>query len=80
VPLAYIARLSYEVTERLTFPHTAGVATFIHKPESADAPPTCTRLSDGTGVWVVRFDATLRRLAFYCPTRHPQFYDPFGPA
>jgi hypothetical protein len=42
---------------------------------SASGAPPCTRLSDGTGVWVVRYDAAAGKLAFYCPTRSPRYYD-----
>jgi hypothetical protein len=48
----------------------------------AGKAPTCTRLGDGTGVWVVRYDLAAGRLAFYCPGRSPAFYDPqaFAPS
>ena len=77
-PLAQIARLTPVPTERLEYSRTASVATLIHEPASARTAPTCTRLSDGTGVWIARYDAGAGKLAFYCPTRHPQFYDPGG--
>jgi hypothetical protein len=75
VPLAQIARLSTTVTEKPEFSHTASVATLLHEAVSARNAPPCTRLSDGTGVWVVRYDATAGSLAFYCPTRSPRYYD-----
>jgi hypothetical protein len=34
-----------------------------------------TRVRNPTGVWVVRYDTAARKLALYCPTRHPQYYD-----
>ncbi len=75
LPLARIAKLSPQVTQSPEFSQSASVATLMHMSVTAHNPPPCTRLSDGTGVWVVRFDASLRKLAFYCPTRHPQFYE-----
>jgi hypothetical protein len=74
-PLALIAGLVPEVRERLEFAESAGVATLIHEPATARAAPTCTRLSDGTGVWVVRYDTAARKFALYCPTRRPRYYD-----
>lgn len=50
------------------------VATLMHEPVGAGANSPCTRLSDGTGVWVVRYDPARRALALYCPTRRPKFY------
>ena len=75
VPLARMAGLRPVVTESLEFSNSPSVATLLHESVSARTPPTCTRLSDGTGVWVARYDSSAARLALYCPTRHPQFYD-----
>jgi hypothetical protein len=75
IPLAHMARLIPALVERLQFVRSASVATLVHERVSPGAPPTCTRLSDGTGVWVARFDASAGKLAFYCPTRRPRFYD-----
>jgi 4-amino-4-deoxy-L-arabinose transferase-like glycosyltransferase len=76
VPLAQIARLAPVITRSLEYSESASVATLVHESVHALAAPTCTRLSDGTGVWVVRYDTAARKLVFYCPTRRPQFYDP----
>ncbi len=57
------------------FAHVASIATLLHEPVGAHSPPTCTRLSNGTGVWVVRYFAPARKLALYCPRRRPSFYD-----
>ncbi|HSZ05798.1 MAG TPA: glycosyltransferase family 39 protein [Solirubrobacteraceae bacterium] len=76
VPLAQIARLAPAITRSLEYSESASVATLVHESVHARAAPTCTRLSDGTGVWVVRYDTAARKLAFYCPTRRPRFYDP----
>lgn len=54
---------------------SASYATLIHEPVGPRSPPTCTRLSNGTGVWVVRYLTSSRKFALYCPTRRPQFYD-----
>ena len=74
-PLSVIARLNWVSTSKVEFSRSASVATLIHEPVTADSPPTCRRLSDGTGVWIVRYDALAAKLALYCPSRHPQFYD-----
>jgi DNA-directed RNA polymerase II subunit RPB1 len=78
VPLMRIAGLTLSITRTPEFSKSPGVVTLIHEPVIAHAPATCTRLSDGTGVWVVRYDTAARKLALYCPYRHPQFYDPGG--
>lgn len=50
------------------------VVELLHQSIHADTPPPCTRLSDGTGVWVVRLKAATRRVSLYCPWRQPNFY------
>jgi 4-amino-4-deoxy-L-arabinose transferase-like glycosyltransferase len=75
LPLTRIAGLSRTVTNVPEFGHSSNVATLIHLPITVHSPPACTRLSDGTGVWVVRYDTAAGKLAYYCPTRHPRFYD-----
>jgi hypothetical protein len=37
-------------------------------------PPTCTRLTDGTGVWVLRANPATGKVEHYCPFRRPEFY------
>lgn len=74
LPLSRVAGLEAEVTRSPEFVRSEAVATLIHEPVAADAPPTCTRVSDGTGVWVVRYDTAVGKLALYCPTRRPAFY------
>ncbi len=74
-PLSLFAKLNWAATPKVEFSHSASVATLIHEPVTADSPPACRRLSDGTGVWIVRYDALAAKLALYCPSRHPQFYD-----
>jgi 4-amino-4-deoxy-L-arabinose transferase-like glycosyltransferase len=75
IPLAQIARLSPAITPSLEFSRSPNVATLIHESVSASTAAPCTRLSDSTGVWIARFDTVAGKLAFYCPTRRPQFYD-----
>jgi Dolichyl-phosphate-mannose-protein mannosyltransferase len=75
-PLAKIAGLTPVITREPEFSPTASIATLLHEPANAHSAPPCTRLSDGTGVWVVRYDASARQLAFYCPTRRPRYYAP----
>jgi Dolichyl-phosphate-mannose-protein mannosyltransferase len=76
VSLAQIAGLTPVALRSLEFSPSAGTVTLLHGPVSERSAPPCTRLSDGTGVWVARYDASARAMAFYCPTRRPQFYDP----
>lgn len=73
-PLALIARLTPVVTRGLRFGDSSSVATFVHRPISLHGPPPCATLSDGTGVYVVRFDPAAGRRMFYCPSRHPAYY------
>ncbi len=80
LPLARIAGLSPGITRTTEFSNSSDAATLIHLPISAHYPPICTRLSDGTGVWVVRYSSSSRRLELYCPSRHPQFYGPLPSA
>jgi 4-amino-4-deoxy-L-arabinose transferase-like glycosyltransferase len=86
LPLARIAGLTPALVGRVEFSRSPQVATLIHLPITAHAPPTCTRVKEisevwvdryetaVTGVWVVRYDTAAGKLAFYCPTRHPQYY------
>jgi hypothetical protein len=80
LPLARIAQLTPVVTQSPEFGSVASVATLIHKSIGRGGPAACTRLSDGTGVWVVRFDVAARKLAFFCPADRPRFYDLFRAA
>jgi hypothetical protein len=73
-PLAMIAQLTFVVTNKLEYIRSASAATLVHEAVRAGTPSACTRLSDGTGVWVVRYDTVADQLAFYCPERHPQYY------
>lgn len=78
LPLARIAGLAAEVTETPEYARSPSVVTLIHHALTRHSPPTCTRLSDGTGVWVVRYDAAAHELAYYCPSPRPHFYAPAG--
>jgi len=73
-PLALMSGMTPVLTRRLEFSSRSSVATLVHTPVRARAQPTCTRLSDGTGVWVVRYDPSARELALFCPTHRPRFY------
>ena len=76
--LARIANLSPALTEAPEFSNSTQVATLIHGPITAHTPPICTEVSNdagASGVWVARYDASVRKLALYCPTRRPQYYD-----
>jgi Dolichyl-phosphate-mannose-protein mannosyltransferase len=77
-PLARIAGLQIAILSGLEFSRSPSTATLIHEPVTTRAQPTCTRVADGTGVWVVRYDLAAQKLALYCPTRNPRFYDVGG--
>jgi hypothetical protein len=74
LPLAQIAGLVPALTNTPEFSKSPSVATLVHQPVTANGPPACARVSDGTGVWIVRYDVSQNKLALYCPTRRPQFY------
>jgi 4-amino-4-deoxy-L-arabinose transferase-like glycosyltransferase len=69
-PLAMIAGLESSHEPALAKVDPAAAA-LIHLPISPGDPPPCTRLSDGTGVWVLRANQASRKLELYCPFRHP---------
>jgi 4-amino-4-deoxy-L-arabinose transferase-like glycosyltransferase len=71
-PLALIAGLLPSINASLLTASPAA-AEMIHQSISPDLPPACTRLTDGTGVWVLRLAAT-GKIEFYCPYRAPQYY------
>jgi 4-amino-4-deoxy-L-arabinose transferase-like glycosyltransferase len=73
-PLAQIAGLTPAITEQPQYAPQATVATLLHEPIAARTAPPCTSLRDRTGVWVVRYEPTARKLAMYCPTRTPRYY------
>lgn len=78
IALARIANLTEGITYNTQFVNSPLVATLIHEPIAANAPPACTVVSDdagSSGVWVARYDASAGKLALYCPTRRPQYYD-----
>jgi 4-amino-4-deoxy-L-arabinose transferase-like glycosyltransferase len=75
IPLAQIAGLAPVLTNTPEFSSSPSVATLVHEAIAPHGPATCARLSDGTGVWVVRYDSAAHKLALYCPARHLQYYD-----
>ncbi|HSZ68970.1 MAG TPA: glycosyltransferase family 39 protein [Solirubrobacteraceae bacterium] len=87
LPLARIAGLEAVIARKLEFSSSPEIATLIHEPIAAHAPPTCTRVKEisevwvnryetaVTGVWIARFDPAAGKIALYCPTRQPQYYD-----
>jgi 4-amino-4-deoxy-L-arabinose transferase-like glycosyltransferase len=72
-PLAMIAGLKPSYQTSLVNEGST-VVDLVHESVSPKAPPTCTRLSDGTGVWVVRANPATSKIELFCPYRHPQFY------
>lgn len=76
LPLTRIAGLRPIITGAPEFSNASTAATFLHLPINAQSPPgaPCARLSDGTGVWVVRANPTTQRRELYCPSRRPQYY------
>jgi hypothetical protein len=77
-PISRIAGLTPAPAGRLEYASSASVATLIHEAVSSHRPSACTRLSDGTAVWVIRYDEAAGKLSYYCPSRRPQFYAPAG--
>jgi hypothetical protein len=72
-PLALIAGLGESLETELVRTDPT-VAVLLHRPVSAGSAATCTRLSDGTGVWVAREDTATGIVEYYCPFHHPRFY------
>jgi 4-amino-4-deoxy-L-arabinose transferase-like glycosyltransferase len=71
--LALIARLEMS-REPALVKVDSRAAALVHLPIAPSAPPACTRLTDGTGVWVLRRNPASAKVDLYCPFRHPQFY------
>ena len=71
-PLVTIAKMqpSFETSLVST---SSKVVALVHLPISPNLPPTCTTLSDGTGVWVLRLNPA-GKVQLYCPYRSPQYY------
>ena len=71
--LALIARLQ-------TSPNTAlvtrnrRIVALIHGHVSMHAPRSCTTLTDGTGVWIIRRHTSEGMLSLYCPYPQPHYY------
>jgi hypothetical protein len=57
---------------------SASTVALIHESIPPGAAPPCTRLSDGTGVWVTRRNPASGKFGLYCPFRHPGFYGHLG--
>ncbi len=76
LPLTRIAELAPIVTGPPEFSSASNTATLLHLPVTAGAPPPCARLTDGTGVWVGRYNPASGKVELYCPYRSPQFYGP----
>jgi 4-amino-4-deoxy-L-arabinose transferase-like glycosyltransferase len=72
-PLFMIVKMLPSIEPSLLNGNTAVVA-LVHKAILPGSPPACTTLSDGTGVWVLRFNAASRMVGFYCPSRNPRYY------
>jgi 4-amino-4-deoxy-L-arabinose transferase-like glycosyltransferase len=72
-PLTFIAGLLPSIETSLASSSPTAV-TVVHQPLTSSLPPACTRLSDGTGVWVLRRDPTSGKLVYYCPSRSPHYY------
>jgi 4-amino-4-deoxy-L-arabinose transferase-like glycosyltransferase len=87
-PLVRFAKLTPALTETPQFSRSPSVVTLIHEPVTSTSPPPCTRVSrlkagtiwitrepPGAGIWVARYDPVARKLALYCPSRRPRYYD-----
>jgi 4-amino-4-deoxy-L-arabinose transferase-like glycosyltransferase len=73
LPLAVIAGLEHSF-EPIRLAGNPENAALLHFPVRVEAPPTCTRLSDGTGVWVFRGNPTSGMRELYCPFPRPHYY------
>jgi 4-amino-4-deoxy-L-arabinose transferase-like glycosyltransferase len=73
-PLAVIAHLTPAVAGKLEFVRSPQIATLVHTAVTPSSPPACARLSDGSGVWVARYDPPARKFALFCPRRTPRYY------
>jgi hypothetical protein len=71
-PLAEAAHLSHVITYTPELSTSPDEATLIHKSPAPDEPEACTTLSDGTAVWVVRYDTDSGQPALFCPWQNPQ--------
>jgi hypothetical protein len=74
LPLARISGLQAAITPTVEYGASSKVATLVHRAIDKGTPPPCRKLADGTGVWILRFDPSKRRLALFCPDHRPQFY------
>jgi 4-amino-4-deoxy-L-arabinose transferase-like glycosyltransferase len=72
--LALIAGLKSIITQELQYSESSEVATLVHRPLSQGGPPPCAKLSDGTGVFVLRANPESGTREFYCPGRDPAYY------
>jgi hypothetical protein len=77
LPLVLIAGADWSRELNVVREYPESGAELIHRQISRGAPPTCTRLSNGTGVWVLRANPVSREVELYCPFHDPQFYSPF---
>ncbi|MGA9316162.1 MAG: glycosyltransferase family 39 protein [Solirubrobacteraceae bacterium] len=73
LPLFMIAKMLPSLEPSLLSTGTAVVA-LVHQTISPGLPPTCTTLSDGTGVWVLRLDPRSGKVELYCPFHNPRYY------
>lgn len=73
LPLFMIAKLLPSLEPGLLSTSTAVVA-LVHQAISRGLPPTCTTLSDGTGVWVLRLNPVSGKVELYCPFHKQPYY------
>jgi hypothetical protein len=73
IPLALIAGL-VPISHAFTLAGNPANAVLVHLPITMGAPETCTRLSDGTGVWVARGNPATGRRELFCPFPNPHYY------
>jgi uncharacterized membrane protein YeaQ/YmgE (transglycosylase-associated protein family) len=73
-PLADVAHLSHILLTSPLPAESSRAALLVHKPASSFDPAPCTRLSDGTGIWVVRVGPNYEggRPTLFCPWQNPQ--------
>jgi hypothetical protein len=71
--LALMNGLTPTPEESVANANTQAVA-LVNQPVSPSLPAPCTRLYDGTGVWVLRLKPGAQKLSPYCPLRTPHYY------
>lgn len=71
--LALIANLSVHPTRSLFVESSGEAATIAREPEGSSGLSPCVRLSDGSGIFVLRYDEATHKADLFCPFRDPSY-------